>query len=272
VDNAPRSDDTERLVKDSYADIVRYVREPRPGLARAHNRGLAETTRPVVAFTDDDVLVDPAWPAALAATFAADPEAGCVTGLILPAELETPAQVRLEAHGDFGKGFAVRTFHRDRPEADPLFPFTAGRFGSGANMAFSAAALQAIGGFDAAMGAGTRAKGGDDLLAFFRTIARGFALVYQPGALVWHHHRRSAEDLRNQAFGYGAGLGAYLTAAVLAEPGLWPRLAKALPRGMRHAVDHTGDRPGWPPELSRLQRRGMVYGPVGYLASRTVGR
>ncbi len=155
-------------------------------------------------------------------------------------------------------------------------------------MAFRTEVLRDLGGFDPAVGTGTPAKGGDDLLSFFRTVVNGHHLVYQPEALVWHHHRERPEDLDNQAYGYGAGLGAYLTAAVAREPGMLPALLRRLPGGIRYALDNTGARPdpadrgaadrgaadraapghAWPARLSRLQRRGLLYGPVGYLRSR----
>ncbi|MFD8274518.1 glycosyltransferase [Streptomyces flaveolus] len=284
VDNAPVTHETRELVERKYAERVRYVCEPVPGLAIAHNRGLAAVRGEVVAFTDDDVVADPRWLTDLTAPFAADPRLGCATGLILPARLRTPAQVLLESHGGFAKGFTPRTYDPEHPPADePLFPFTAGRFGSGANMAFRTAALRAAGGFDPATGAGTPARGGDDLYGFVRVLAQGWRLHYTPTALVWHHHRETWRDLETQAYGYGAGLTAYLTAILVNRPALLPAFLARLPRGLAHARVLTavrdtdgGGAPGghderthpWPRRLSRLQRRGMVYGPVGYLRAR----
>ena len=51
---------------------MRYVREDRPGLSCARNRGLREARAGIVAFTDDDVRVDPLWVAALVRGFARD--------------------------------------------------------------------------------------------------------------------------------------------------------------------------------------------------------
>ncbi|MEU6706319.1 glycosyltransferase [Streptomyces wuyuanensis] len=283
VDNAPLTGATRELIERKYGERVRYVLEPVPGLAVAHNRGVAAADGAVLAFTDDDVVADPHWLTALTAPFAEDPRIGCVTGLILPARLTTPAQILLESHGGFAKGFAPRTYDPARPPADePLFPFTAGRFGSGANMAFRARALRAAGGFDPATGTGTAARGGDDLYAFVRILADGHRLRYTPDALVWHHHRETERDLRNQAFGYGAGLTAYLTALVARRPGLLPALLARLPRGLAHARTMTAHREGargvpgehgtashpWPRSLSRLERRGMLAGPLGYVRAR----
>ncbi|MFF5977928.1 glycosyltransferase [Streptomyces olindensis] len=287
VDNAPVTSETRELVERKYAERVRYVCEPVPGLAVAHNTGLAAVRGEVVAFTDDDVVADPRWLTELTAPFAADAGLGCSTGLILPARLTTPAQVLLESHGGFAKGFTPRTYDPARPPGDePLFPFTAGRFGSGANMAFRTRVLRSVGGFDPATGAGTAARGGDDLYGFVRVLADGHRLRYTPYALVWHHHRETWRDLETQAYGYGAGLTAYLTAVLVNRPALLPAFLARLPRGLAHARALTavretegadgGGMPGdhdvrthpWPRRLSRLQRRGMVYGPVGYVRAR----
>jgi GT2 family glycosyltransferase len=275
VDNAPTSDSTERLVRERFGDAdaaVTYVREPTPGLAVAHNRGVASAHGEILAFTDDDVVVDQDWLAAIAEGFASGDRVGCVTGLIVPGELETRAQAVLEARGGFAKGFARRYYDLRHPSDDRLFPFSAGRLGSGANMAFSASLLRELGGFDPAIGAGTLARGGDDLLAFFRTITAGYGLVYQPDALVWHHHRRAEAALATQAFGYGTGLSAYLTSALVHEPGTLPALLRRVPRGVAHALARTrpvGQGPTvWPRRLSTLERRGLLYGPFAYARSR----
>lgn len=284
VDNAPATSATQDLVERKYGECVRYVRESVPGLAIAHNRGIAVADGSVIAFTDDDVIADPHWLTALSAPFAADPGLGCATGLILPARLRTPAQILLESHGGFAKGFEPREYDPARPPADqPLFPFTAGSFGSGANMAFRADALRAFGGFDPATGTGTPARGGDDLYAFVSVLAAGHRLRYTPDALVWHHHRETWQDLENQAYGYGAGLTACLTALLVRRPSLLPSLLRRLPRGLAHARTITAHReaagaavPGehgaqdypWPRRLSRLERRGMLAGPFGYAKAR----
>ncbi|WP_246561785.1 glycosyltransferase [Streptomyces roseirectus] len=243
VDNAPATETTQDLIREKYAERVRYLCEPMPGLALAHNTGLAAARGEVVAFTDDDVVADPRWLTELTSPFTSDPRLGCATGLILPARLRTPAQVLLESHGGFSKGFAPRTYDPAAPPSDePLFPFTAGRFGSGAGMAFRTSVLRDVGGFDPATGAGTLARGGDDLYGFVRVLAHGYRLRYTPSALVWHHHRETWRDLETQAYGYGAGLGAYLTAVLVNSPGLLPAFLARVPKGVLYARALTASR------------------------------
>lgn len=274
VDNDPPTDETADLIAECFAQQVRYVRENRRGLASAHNCGLEAADGEIVAFVDDDVLVDRHWLTGIAEGFATTPDVGCVTGLILPEQLSTPAQLLLERHGGFDKGFDARVFDmgRHRPE-DPLFPFTAGKFGSGANMAFDTGILRRLGGFDAATGVGTYARGGDDLAAFFRVVVAGHALVYQPSAVVWHRHHQDTAALRNQAYGYGVGLGAFLTSAVVHEPKMLAALLRRAPKGVAYAFASSSHRnrgryDGWPRELARLEKRGLLSGPAAYAVSR----
>ncbi|TMM01307.1 MAG: glycosyltransferase [Actinobacteria bacterium] len=275
VDNGSRGDGARSLVAEraEAAHPVRYVREPRHGLALAHNRGLAEADGAIVAFTDDDAVPDRAWLAQLAKAFEVAPDVACVTGLVLPAELESDAQIWVDAMWGFTKGFDRRVFDRRRPPGALLYPYTAGVFGSGANMAFRTAALRELGGFDPALGAGSPARGGDDLAAFFDVIAAGHRLVYEPTAVVRHRHRADYDSLRRQAYSYGVGLSAYLAKTLVDHPGRvldvsarapWALAYVLSPRSPKNARRPTA----LPAELARLERRGMVVGPFAYLRSR----
>lgn len=274
VDSAPSGDSTQRALAEhaGWPFPLRYARESRPGLARAHNAALTAVTGEVVAITDDDVEVDRDWLRALADTFV-ESDATAVTGLIVPAELETAAQVFIEQSGGYARGFTRRVFTMDMPEPEPLFPFAAGRFGSGANMAFRADWLMAGGGFDPATGAGTPAWGGDDLGAFLRVILDGGTLVYEPRAVVRHWHRREYEGISRQAFHYGVGLGAYLTATVLARPALLGAMVARSGPAIRHLLSPSSAKnvnqgACFPRELVWRERAGVLVGPFGYLTSR----
>lgn len=275
VDDAPGDGPTEAVASRWARSLpLRYVAGRRAGLAAAHNRGLREIATPLVAFTDDDVVAAPDWLERLGAAFADEPAAGCVTGLIRPLELAAPEQRWLEAYARYGKGSRRRVFDlgAHRP-ADPLFPFAAGTLGSGANMAFRTDVLREMGAFDPALGAGTRARGGDDLAAFFETIQRGHRLVYEPGAVVRHRHAHGYPALRQQVFGYGVGLTAYLTKALLERPALAAAAARGLPRALAHVLapgsaKNAGRPADFPPGLARVELLGMLAGPWLYAASR----
>lgn len=278
IDNAPATDETRAVVRaweQSHPEVaVRYLREAVPGAARAHNRGLEVATGDWVVRTDDDVVVDPQWLAAIADAATSAPDVQCVTGLILPAEIDTPAQELLEQFGGYARGFGRRHVDKaaHRPD-DPLFPFTTGRLGSGANIAFAAEQLRARGGFDIALGPGTPAKGGEDLLALFDVLTGGGGVVYEPSALVWHWNRRDYASLRRLMHDYGVGLSAYLTAAALREPRLAVGMAGKAALGVRHVLGRSSPKNSakmrdYPRELERRELRGMLAGPAAYVAGR----
>jgi GT2 family glycosyltransferase len=276
VDNDPETDRTHQAVLRVPARIgrLRYVRAERRGLAAAHNRGLEVARGEVIAFTDDDVIVDRHWLAELVAPFVVEQGVAGAAGLIVPAELETQAQVLLETHGRYDKGYEPRLFDLDgHHPGDVLFPFNAGSLGSGANMAFDAEFLRRVGGFDPALGAGTLARGGDDLAALFRVVASGRTLAYRPGAIIWHHHHRDLTSVRRQAYGYAIGLGAYLTSIVADDPVAVARLLRRVPAGLSLLRARQHGRVGghWPADIKRLEHRGMLVGPLAYLASRARG-
>jgi GT2 family glycosyltransferase len=215
VDNRPADPATRRLVEGirRQDDRIQYIAELRPGSSVARNAGIAQARADLVAFTDDDVTVEPDWLDWLVAPMLSDPAVDVVTGLVLPAELETPAQRWFEDYGGFGQGFDRREYDLRPHRADDrvLYPFWGGGFGSGNSMAFRKSALSAIGGFDPALGAGSPARSGADIEALRHLILRGGRLVYEPRSICWHVHRRDEAALRRQLFAYGVGFTAILT-------------------------------------------------------------
>jgi hypothetical protein len=123
------------------------------------------------------------------------------------------------------------------------------------------------------LGAGTVAKGGDDLAAFAAVVRAGFQLVYEPAAIVWHLHRREEAGIERQAFGYGIGLGAYLTKMLIDEPQLVGRFAMAVPAAARHIFGSGSTKNSrlpsdYPASLKRREWLGILFGPVAYARSR----
>ena len=276
VDNAPTSDSTAEFVKRSFghSSLVRYVREDLPGTSWARNLGIREARGEFVAFADDDVLLDSKWLAGLAAGFQISPQVGCVTGMILPLELETQAQMWIEQYGGFTKGFERRVFDvRDHRPDSPLFPYNAGMFGSGANMAFRTTVLREMGGFDSALGGGSPAQGGEDLAAFFQVLAGGYQLVYEPSAIVRHNHIRNYSTLTRKMYGYGVGLSAYLTKSLYDNPEFVLDFITKIPRGLSFVFSSQSSKnsrkgPDYPRELTSAERKGMLVGPFAYFRGR----
>ena len=275
VDNAPSDDSTLRCFRETVGDDVRfrYVREPVPGLSRARNCGLSAATGEVVAYTDDDVRVDPDWIRALAAPFER-PAVACVTGLVCTASLDTPVEHYFDAKVSWSANCEPAEYDLGSPVADPLYPYASGLFGTGAAMAFRTGVLRELGGFDEALGAGTRTAGGEDLDIFVQVLLAGHTLVYAPSAVAWHRHRADVEGLRRQMFGYGSGLTAYLTKHLLHRRSRRTLLTR-IPRGLKHmtGIARGAQRAAPPQELPARalllrEMAGMAMGPALYLAAR----
>src|SRR5207253_480742 len=98
-----------------------------------------------------------------------------VTGLVQPLELETEAQELFERYGGFGRGFERRWYRVNfaAGERPVKLHGGAGKFGTGANMAFRRALFDEIGGFDTALDVGTVTNGGGDLEMFYRVLRSG---------------------------------------------------------------------------------------------------
>lgn len=276
VDNAPGSSETADFIRQNYGDVphIRYLCEKNRGAARARNRGIEAARGEIVAFTDDDAVVDADWLLEMVRAFGSAKDVACVTGLVLPLEMETPEQFWFEEYGGFSKNFRPRIFDRGRRDADsPLHPYTTGQCGSGVSMACRADFLRCVKGFDVALGPGVAAQAGEDLAMFFQVITRGYRLVYTPDALLYHLHRRDYADLRRQMYAYGIGLGAYLMKNICDAPRLLFDMAAKMPYGLYFMLSHrspknTKKTVRYPAELSRLELKGMVYGPIAYMKGR----
>jgi GT2 family glycosyltransferase len=206
VDNAPTTPRTAKIAVD-YP--VRYLCEPQIGLDNARNCGLRAASHPIVAYTDDDAVPDLKWATAITEPFA-DPSVGCVTGLVMPLELETPAQQQFEVYCQHRRTFERRVL--TIPETPPS---TAGIAGMGANMAVRRDLAVRLGGFDPRLDGGTATLSGGDTDMFARILEAGASIVYAPEALVLHRHRREMDALRHCIFGYGVGLYSFLTKRVV---------------------------------------------------------
>ncbi|HLW17480.1 MAG TPA: glycosyltransferase [Actinomycetota bacterium] len=267
VDNAPATDATERIAE-RYP--VRYVRENAPGLNRARALGARTSNGDIVIYTDDDTVAEPGWVRALVSEFGGA-RVGGATGLTMPLELETEAQELFERYGGFSKGF-----FRQEYDVTKISPSRAGAVGSGASMAFRRDLILSLGLFDVELDLGTASRTGGDTYALYRLLAEGYRIVYTPAALNWHQHRREHDELHTTMAGYGTGLYAFLTRALVEDhevPALrvgmsWFRkhhlreLARAIARRPNHLSI----------AMVMAEIRGTLVAPIAYLSSRRAER
>lgn len=251
---------------------MRCCHEPAPGLSRARNHGLSQVRSELIAWIDDDEVADPDWIAWIKRGFAFPDRPDAVVGVMLPAELETDAQVNFERYGGFNKGRGIEPVPllAGTPSVfDPLYPLP--NFGAGGNMAFRTERLRAIGGFDNRLGAGTLTHCGEETRAFSLLLENGSMILHWPPAITWHYHRRTDEALEKQFFGNSLGLTAFYASMILTSPKYVWRILRLFPRGVKRILANRGSgQPDWPtggvPEnLLRAGRKGLLQGAFLYL-------
>ena len=167
VDNSPEA--SARAVP--VPPFVRYVHEPRTGVAQARNRGVTEARGHHIIFLDDDELPAPGWLAAFAGAAARGNQA--VFGAIEPQFPQEPPPA-LRAPLD-------RIFSRRLPAAaGAQVQHLRAYLGSGNSM-FARATLALVDPpFDTSFNAG-----GEDVWLFRQLVDRhGVQMVWRPDALV----------------------------------------------------------------------------------------
>ncbi|HWG75641.1 MAG TPA: glycosyltransferase [Steroidobacteraceae bacterium] len=202
VDNGS-TDDTAQILHQfqrAFDGTALIVREATPGLARARNRGWEASRGSVVAFTDDDCYPDAQFLTCILQHFDADPGIGYLGGRILLFDQQDYRVTLLEYPEpiDLKSGYIIAT----------------GTI-QGANMSLRRSVLEAVGGFDESLGAGTPFPSEDiDIAA--RASALGWRGAYRPDVVVYHHHgRRTAAEANQLMRSYDRGRGAYYAKCLL---------------------------------------------------------
>jgi glycosyltransferase involved in cell wall biosynthesis len=187
------ADDRLAPVLERFRDrlALRHLRSPIANANNARNLGLRHATGGIVGFPDDDCWLPDGVLARVCAAFDADPRLQVLTG---------PAA---SPEGGLGSG-------RWRTDAGPI---TLGNVWTSViefNLFLRRETALALGGFDEALGPGTRfgSAEGNDLVA--RAIKAGRAARYDPALRIVHPDKRLTPVAAARAGLYGAGLGVAL--------------------------------------------------------------
>lgn len=276
VDSGPPSSGTARMLVRQFPGEMRlcYVEAAWSPTSRARNIGLARAESEVVAFTDDGVVVDRLWLRASVEALLSEEGIACVTGYSAWREPEGEVRLLPERPAD-SRG---RRIYRlgDCGKEDPLSLYTAGGVGPGAGLVMLTAVGREVGGFDPALGPATPACGGACIDLLVRLHRSGYALSYEPSAIVWREHPAHAARPRRQVYRHGVGLGAIIGKRLIVGPHRRQWL-RAIPAALRYTRDpvprlRLGRPGGYPRHLRWLMRLGMLVGPVAYLLSAVIAR
>ncbi|MFZ5997682.1 MAG: glycosyltransferase [Nitrospirota bacterium] len=201
VDN--NSSDETRSVAEAFIEgsgvNARYSFEGRQGLSYARNRGVKEAAGTIIAFTDDDVIVDAHWLGNIAAAFEAS-DAACIGGKIMPLWAKPCPQWLTE---DFFWYLALldRGERRIRLSEPHLW---------GANFAVRASLFAKYGYFNTAAGRiGDKLYAGEETQFIRKLIEGGESVYYIPDIKVHHYipeQRMKKKYFRRTIFSRGEQL------------------------------------------------------------------
>jgi glycosyltransferase involved in cell wall biosynthesis len=185
------SDDKTKTAVETCSDSrIRYIRSQTVGLSRSRNIAIRESLSDIVAFTDDDCIVDHEWLASIMKEYESDSSVMGVYGRVLP----------------YGKGEPSMVCHciidsMERKTVDsPIIPYTI--LGHGNNMSFRKDVFRKTGLYIESLGAGTWMRAGEDTDLTYLALRKRIKFLYSPNSLVYHNNWVSKEKGENLELGY----------------------------------------------------------------------
>ena len=201
VDN--NSKDDTRQVVESFCrrepGHFAYLFEPKQGKSNALNSGIAQAEGEILAFTDDDLTVEPDWLDQLTKPFSDPQWAGTGGRVLLEQSFHPPAWLGLSGPSSIG-GILAYFDPGNEPRAFDVPPV-------GANMAYRREMFSKYGGFRTDLGpCPGRAVRYEDTEFGSRLLKGGDRIRYVPTAVVRHEvrpERVRQEYFLNYFYGYG---------------------------------------------------------------------
>lgn len=176
------STDGTRAFLDRHTDFKIHHLDP-CGLSAARNYGGEQATGEILAFTDDDCVVDSHWLSELARAYEETDHAA-----IGGPNLSPPP---------FSLSLALTTAAPGAP-THVMLSDTLAEHLPGCHLTVRKSAFDAIGGFDPAF-----QTAGDDVDFCWRIRDAGMTLGFCGAAFVWHHRRATVRQYLKQQMGYG---------------------------------------------------------------------
>jgi len=270
VDNHPSSGKIAPIVKEFTG--VRYEPEPRQGVSYARNKGLRASRGDIVAVVDDDVVVTSGWLRRILAPFS-DERVMCVSGLVLPLELESDSQEMFEKYGGLGRGYVPRVFGSEFFNTKHVVQ--SWELGGTANVAIRKSVIRETGMFDETLGTGSPTGEGEAIYMFYRILKLGHLCYYEPAAYVWHKHRNSMKALRKQLYGYLKGQVSYQLRCLISDRDkrVYHKLFYDLPLWYAKRIYRIlRGREKYPMQLVMVEMAGLAMGAPAFIKSNRMHR
>jgi GT2 family glycosyltransferase len=175
---------------------VRYIHSETTGLSRARNISIRAASCDMRVIIDDDMFVERTWFSTIVRALKAEGPGTAVTGRVLPEPAASAPGGFVPAPMTSGE----RARYRGRLPRDIL---------AGGHMAAYRQTLEAVGGFDERLGAGSAFPAADDNDLGYRLLASGYDILYVPEAVVYHRAWRPKSEYLTMRWRYGRGKGGF---------------------------------------------------------------
>ena len=180
VDNNSK-DDTRKVVESfrcEWPGRFRYIFEPQQGKSHALNAGIRAAQGVILAFVDDDVMVDPMWLQNLTAHIGTDGSQGAGGRIVPDRTFSAPRWLAVAGRYALAPLAMFDLGNEARDLTEPPF---------GTNMAFRKTMFEKYGGFRTDLGPrpGSEIRNEDTEFGW-RLLASGERLRYEPSAVVYH--------------------------------------------------------------------------------------
>ena len=193
VDNNSR-DNTAKEIK---RHPVKYLFEERIGVSFALNKGVNESSGPIIAFTDSDCLADRKWLGELVKVFKEKNVASVAGEVIGFTPTATVVEQFLASYNNLSQG---KNFDENGDPKGGYFPV----YVVTANVAYKKNILVKLGMFD------TQMRSGHDVDLSWRVQWAGYKIAFSPEALIYHRYRRGVFGMFKKFFGYSYHRSLYL--------------------------------------------------------------
>lgn len=192
-----------------------YLKDPGEGASRAKNLAIRSSQGELLAFTDDDCLVSPAWVLRASQEFERKEGLAALIGKVVKGHSLADLSNGLAGNRPRRRGL-LETL-RGSPQGDGDHPWEVvgkadpWRLGpSGGNFFIRRTVLEQVGLFDESLGPGSSFRSAEDADLVYRVLKAGGTIQYHPGVQIVHRIWRSEEEDMEKRYGYGLGVGAFL--------------------------------------------------------------
>ncbi len=182
------------ITKHFESKIIRYIQTSTQGLSRARNIGIKHSHGEIIAFTDDDCIVDEYWLQNVHDSFKTHRSICGVFGRVLPYEPNLHEGMHCPCCVDRNSIHLIQSpgYHGDV-------------IGYGNNMAFRSEVFTQFGYFKEWLGSGSIGGSAEDAEFSLRLLLKKQVFLYQPNTIVYHNKWLSPETYYSQMKFYDLG-------------------------------------------------------------------